>query len=88
MWSIVTFAAIWEILVLVLVWTSEIVDVLDLGIRNGKERKEHTSSGYRSASELRGMCSVRANVFIPRAIAVWIISSRESFAWPGQNCPE
>lgn len=34
------------------------------------------------------MCSVRAKVSMPRAMAVRIISSSESFAWPGQNCPE
>lgn len=38
------------------------------------------SSGYKSASSIRGMCSVRAKVFIPRAIAVCITSSRLSFA--------
>jgi hypothetical protein len=34
------------------------------------------------------MCSVKAKVCIPRAMAVWITSSRVSFAWLGQNCPE
>lgn len=47
-----------------------------------------TSSGYRSSSDVRGMCSVRAKVCMPLEIAVWITSSKVSFAWPGQNCPE
>jgi hypothetical protein len=34
------------------------------------------------------MCSVKAKVCIPREMAVWITTSRESFACPGQNCPE
>jgi hypothetical protein len=34
------------------------------------------------------MCSVKANVCIPRETAVCIISSNVSFAWPGQNWPE
>lgn len=38
------------------------------------------SSGYRSKSESRGICSVRPKVFMPRAMAVWIISSRLSTA--------
>ena len=56
----------------------------------GGEREERrcTSSGYRSESEFRGMCSVKAKVSIPFAMAVRMTSSRESAAWPGQNCPE
>ena len=53
-----------------------------------KRMGENTSSGYLSSSESRGMCSVNAKVCIPRAIAVSMISSKLSFAWPGQNCPE
>jgi hypothetical protein len=34
------------------------------------------------------MCSVKAKVSIPFAMAVRMTSSRESAAWPGQNCPE
>jgi hypothetical protein len=34
------------------------------------------------------MCSVRAKVSIPFAMAVRMTSSRELAAWPGQNCPE
>lgn len=52
------------------------------------EKVRITSSGYRSSSELRGMCSVSAKVCIPFAMAVRTISSRESLACPGQNCPE
>ncbi len=47
-----------------------------------------TSSGYKSLSESRGMCSVKAKVFIPREMAVSIISSSLFCAWPGQNWPE
>jgi hypothetical protein len=59
--------------------------VLVKSIRVGRRR---TSSGYKSSSESRGICSVKAKVFIPREIAVAIISSRASCAWPGQNWPE
>lgn len=41
---------------------------------------EHTSSGYRSLGELRGMCSVQAKVFIPFEMAVRITSSSVSLA--------
>jgi hypothetical protein len=34
------------------------------------------------------MCSVKAKVSIPFAMAVRMTSSRVSAAWPGQNCPE
>lgn len=34
------------------------------------------------------MCSVKQNTLNFLAIANWMTSSRESFAWPGQNCPE
>jgi len=34
------------------------------------------------------MCSVSAKVCIPFAMAVRIISSKQSLACPGQNCPE
>lgn len=47
-----------------------------------------TSSGYRSWIESLGICSVTAKVCIPLEMAVWMMASRLSFAWPGQNCPE
>jgi hypothetical protein len=34
------------------------------------------------------MCSVKQKTWKFLAMANWMISSRESFAWPGQNCPE
>jgi hypothetical protein len=57
-------------------------------VKGGKSEDGSTSSGYKSLSEFRGMCSVRPKVENPLAMAVWITSSRVSTAWPGQNCPE
>lgn len=57
-------------------------------VADGKGEMRGTSSGYKSSSVSRGMCSVTAKVCIPHETAVWIMSSRASFAWPGQNCPE
>jgi hypothetical protein len=58
-------------------------------VRSIKVGRRRTSSpGYKSLSESRGMCSVKAKVFIPREMAVLIISSRLFCAWPGQNWPE
>ena len=46
-----------------------------------------TSSGYRSSSRSRGICSVKAKTCILRAMAVCTTSSSVFVAWP-QNWPE